>query len=141
MCKCNLSPHDIPRNKGHLLSYQILKVWSAINFNISENMTDVLAQCIWVPSLWDNIRAVNSGLICVRDLYNTTESRFLTYREMVDKYGEVMDFLMCNKITNSISEWWKTMLRQRINGETSVCGFDAIPENIKLSKYLCWEVV
>ena len=62
--------------------------------------------------------------------------RLKTFDEMAQEFGPVMDFLTNNKIINSIPEWWKTMLRQRIMGERAGSGFDILPLGRKLSKYV-----
>ena len=90
---CNTSPRDIKkmyRKEQELIWVQIWLEWSKINYcEQPKSIPNVLNQSIWYNSLiklggkyLHNDSMIAAGIIKIKNMYNSHENRFISYREL-----------------------------------------------------------
>ena len=138
---CNFSPHDFNVDTA-LISRQIWQNWSRINKNTPTNVVKVMAQPLWFNNsilrakrMWHIKEALEAGLKYIRDIYDLGHDRFLSYNEVINKFGMVISPLQYNGLVGCIPSLWKTILKQQIIGEDSPNRLKMVPQGVKLSKF------
>ena len=141
--ECNTTFTDICNMpSSYLLSFQVWATWSRINVLTPQNILDVLDQTLWYNhqikralKMWYIPEASMVGLNKLCDIYDIARQRFLTYEEMVGKFGNCMDHLSCHSLIVSIANMWRIILRQSFTGMRSPVGLAKVPQGLKLSQY------
>ena len=143
--KCNIAPEDLKTHPLNSYAYQAWKVWASVNFIIPTSTQDVLNQYLWFNHhirragiLWSVPAAQRNGPYQIRDINNMLENRFLSYNELILKYGQVMDFVTYASLLRTIPKAWLASLRDRTLGESQDTGQEVVPKNLKLSQYVYW---
>ena len=67
--------------------------------------------------MWFIPQAHLAGINTINDIYYFPNSKFLSYQELIDKYGRALDPVTYRSIVCAIPVLWKSILKQRIIGE------------------------
>ena len=129
----------------------ILKAWSYIHYTpYQDKPEELLGLMLWGNSLirrrnkpiFDS-SLVNSNIDTILDIYDVNKHDFLTYTELCDVFGTVIELLLYYGITTSIPKVWKAILRHYdIEGpldEPTPC--QKLLGQKCCSKYIYWKLI
>ena len=116
--KCNMSCKEKQPNFPDFY-WQVLKSWCEVKKlnNEVETVYDIRRQCLWFNEnitvkkkevRWENWHT--NGINIIHDIVNA-EGKFLTVREIEQKYGVKCDFLKYNQIKDAIPIKWRNKLK------------------------------
>ena len=84
-------------------------------------MSEALDQPLWYNDqirrsnkMWFIDQAHNMGMDRARDIYDTFHGHFYSAIEIQQRFGPIMNFIICNRYVASIPSMWRIILRQRI---------------------------
>lgn len=145
---CNLTSKDIVKTYSTSFWIDVLRAWSEIHFKILENVLDIKNQVIWCNSnikikrtMLCNKRLIALRLFKVEHVYNELENRFMTFQELINNYGNIMDFVTYFGILKVIPVDWKNILPANANCVQSKTIFDLFPEGCKHVSTAYWLLI
>ncbi len=116
--KCNLHKNDIDNLMPRESFWKdVLFAWCSISFKSPVNLDEIKNTILWYNS---EIRIENkpvfykkchnNGMTCIRDILNENKS-FMSYPEIVTKFGNVITFTQYYGILEAIPVIWKRTIR------------------------------
>ena len=111
----------------------LLREWCKLNYYEPQNRENVLSQIIWLNSnilvndkVTFNKIAINAGMIRIKDIVHMEEEyRFLTFEEVVTKFGHCTTWLGYNSIISAIPSYWRFLMRTHDLIDTHIKLYDA----------------
>ena len=113
------------------------------------NTVDVMDRFTWYnehikafnTKMWLNANAIESAILCLKDIYNATTNAFFSFEEITNRYGTCTDLSEYHKLIRSIPPIWKIMLKQRVVGEKRPNGIEQAKIASRFSTHVYWKVL
>ena len=116
----------------------VLKIWSDLNCNMSQNIQDIQAEIIWynhqikdknheriyIHRLWQN------GINTVHHFINYDAQRYLTITEFQQKWNLYIDPITYHKIILAFPYLWKTLLEKHLDKPKTLHMWDFLQKNL-----------
>ena len=103
-----------PESCDLLVTFQVLKAWSKINYSRKNTLTDILDSIIWYnsdilvgkkPIFYQ--KCYEKGIVKIRDILNAN-NQFLSYNEFCRRYGHTIDWIRYYGLIEAIPPDYKT---------------------------------
>lgn len=117
LCKVRLASL-LPIPEHFKLFRQVLLTWARFHLYSPTSEMEMQQEPLWnneqiliskKPALWQQWK--NAGILQIKDLIHTTESRFLSHQELGQEYDLDPSFLQVLQIRSAIPSAWKRLLR------------------------------
>lgn len=139
--ECNIKPEhlDVVYNGPGGFWSQVMVAWMEYSFAMPSDVNDILEQVLWFNSLirvndvpFIFKRAYEAGIVKVRDIVST-DKRFYTFQELIQRYGHCMTWLEYQQILCSIHPQWKREIAHGLGDSTPMGTFARLQEHSKWS--------
>ena len=119
--ECKITPQDINKllpNSKHDMGMQIWRAWAEVNLSDDFDVSVFSCTPIWANSyirvknaLIFLSKLINSNINALEDIYDIEQKKFLTYNELMEYHGPIIDLLTYCSIRSAIPVLWKAEMR------------------------------
>ena len=151
--ECNIAVQDIDKMlKGtNSVMTSIWKAWAMVSYKDScENVEEILESVIWDNSLIRvkglpifEPKIVNSNIDRILDIYDPTNRRLFTYKQLTDTFGPNIEFLQYCSIRAAIPNLWKIIIRTEGMRDVIELGsrVDKLDKKKNTTKNIYWTII
>ena len=121
---CNINEKDIRAITKESFYRDVWLAWSKINHKSPSNLEEILNETLWLnsfirvndgPVVYKN--CIEKDLLYIKNLLNDN-GEIMNYNEFVDKYGNIMNYVLFYGLLSAIPAEWKQIIRNKVRTES-----------------------